>query len=252
MTSTAATRKAYMVPSMLWERMKKTVKEQADEIENLKKNTTNQSGGGVAGVGVNGKIDTDALLHAMAVNLSLQQHPNAEFVKRADALLKQALVDPNLSSSERIRLINSYADAYQYQRGKVNETKQVPSPVPAPAPAPAPAPVPATGDIQTPAPQPIPTPGTSGVVSFDTPRIKRKLEPELDEDNGGSPLSPKQKTRRKHLMASYSKLSKSEMETKMKELNKGISTIKKKNLRDARVKADLQTLTRGRNAHVMS
>ena len=227
MTTPTATRKAYMVPSLLWDRMKRTVKEQADTIENLKNKVTNQSGGGVAGVGADGKIDTDALLHTMAVNLSLQQHPNTEFVKRADTLLKQAFVDPNLSSSERIRLINSYADAYQYQRSKVNETKQAKAPVPTPTPAPAPA------LTQTPGPQPVPTPGTSGVVSFATPGVKRKLEPELDYDNDNdddTPLSSKQKAKRQQLIHSYSKLSKSEMETKMKEFNKGISTIKKKNL----------------------
>jgi hypothetical protein len=101
---------AYVIPTNLWDRVYKFYME-----KNKNKNKI-QEGGGVVGVNSDGSIRTNDLMHALAVNLSLQQSPNLEFVKKADLMLKQAIDDPSLTPEERIRYLESYTRAYQDQR----------------------------------------------------------------------------------------------------------------------------------------
>jgi hypothetical protein len=71
------------------------------EFKNKKKGG-NQEGGAVSAVNPDGSVRSNDLMHALAVNLSLQQSPKLEFVKKADLMLKQVLSDPSLTPDELV------------------------------------------------------------------------------------------------------------------------------------------------------
>ena len=53
---------AYVVPKILWDKV-------MSELKDLKKSKGAQSGGGVSGVNSKGTVNTNDLMHSLAVNM---------------------------------------------------------------------------------------------------------------------------------------------------------------------------------------
>lgn len=126
---------AYLVPKSTWER-------QRELLENAKQ----QRGGAVTGINADDSVDANALLRAMAVNMSLAQNPRAEFVKEADSMIKKILSNPKLTPEEKVDYLNAYSRTYADQRraalagptGVTQETTQAPAAPQPPTPPPPP------------------------------------------------------------------------------------------------------------------
>lgn len=217
---------AYMVPKKLWERVQ-------TELEQLRASPSHeQTGGAVAGVDASGRVDPSALLHSMAVNLSLQQSPKLEFVKYADQMLKKALEDPSLTPDERVRFLESYTRAYHEQRKRpatgTSDTRQKTPTTPASRPPPPSAPPPSYRSQLLPAtPQSAPsfasTPKSSRSSVAKRPRLEgdgpklslipprtalkgineKTIDKKLREIENSPILTPKEKEMRREILTRY-------------------------------------------------
>ena len=115
---------AYVVPTILWDRI-------TNELQELKsKNVTPQSGGTIVGLNAKGDVDTSALLKHLAIQQTVQQNPKSSIIGLLDHWTRQTLNDQSLSSSEKINLIESLNRAQQEQlkMAKIPTSRQAPPP----------------------------------------------------------------------------------------------------------------------------
>lgn len=206
---------AYVVPKLVWERVHKRIRE-------LEGQQQQQKGGAIEGINKSGKVDTDSLLHAMAVNLSLQQSPQAGFVRYADEMMKKVLDDPTLSADDRLRYFESYVRAYKNQRDQA--LRQVPTAPMAPASTPALArPTPAPRRIlpsRPPSYTQAMQPGSSGTQTLPVPK--------LSLFQGDSPITPATIESKIEQIKSSGKLSPAEKKVRIGVLTRRLAEEKKK------------------------
>ena len=181
---------AYVIPKRLWDRVYTEWKAQKET----------QTGGTVVGTTSQG-VDPSALLHALAVNASLEQSPKMAFVKHADQAIKKILDDPTLSTDGKVRALEEFTAAYRSQRTAARSvapasTAAAPAPAPAVVPSSTPPVVspptaPSTWTSATPGPSGLKTPAESGArpKTTKTPKTttKRKL-PETPLSTAPTPL----------------------------------------------------------------
>lgn len=180
---------AYVIPKRLWDRVYAEWKAQKDT----------QTGGTVVGTTSQG-VDPSALLHALAVNASLEQSPKMAFVKHADQAIKKILDDPTLSTDGKVRALEEFTAAYRSQRTRaqsVAPASTAAAAAPAPAAVPSTAPpvvspaVPSTWASATPGPSGLPTPAESGARPK-TPKTskttKKRNLPETPRSAAPTPL----------------------------------------------------------------
>jgi hypothetical protein len=101
---------AYVVPTILWDRITKELKELKEKYI-----ASPQSGGAVIGLDNKGNVDASALLKNFAIQQTIVQNPKSSVIGLLDQWTRQALDNPNLSASEKVHLMGSLNLAQQDQ-----------------------------------------------------------------------------------------------------------------------------------------
>jgi hypothetical protein len=202
--STATT--AYVIPAPFWDKVYKFYQ----EFKNKQKGD-GQEGGAVGAVNPDGSVRSNDLMHALAVNLSLQQSPKLEFVKKADLMLKQVLSDPSLTPDELVRYLESYTKAYQDQRMGSKQKSEAATVNAIAAATPATMPPPSASGFQPSLRRTLPQTPTKRTSSVTTPKATTSFKKKTPKMLPYSPLTPPL----------------SELTTKIKRIDNTIEKIRK-------------------------
>jgi len=107
MSSTKDSKTAYVVPTILWDRI-------TNELKELKEKHS-QSGGAVIGLDQKGNVDAAALLKNFAIQQTIAQNPKSSVIGLLDDWTRQVMNDSNLAVSEKVHLVGSLNRAQQDQ-----------------------------------------------------------------------------------------------------------------------------------------